>query len=260
MTTGPIERVESARLHSSSLASGKSYRTGYLWWILRGAPLLLLFGAGAIAGPAIHRWLADRNAVQAWITALGPWGPLGSILLNAVQVLLAPVPGQIFGLINGYLHGVFRGTLYSWLGVQLGSALAMGLGRWLGRPLVARLAGAERLERWDRLTRRQGPTFFLLVFLLPLLPDDLTCFVIGLSPLPIPYMLLLAGVGRLPGLIVSSWVGANATHPPAEVWAVLMGGGLALAYLFGRYRARIENTLLRMINPKRYRIDDAQCL
>lgn len=209
--------------------------------------LLLLFGLGVVAGPALHRWLTDRDAIQSWVLALGPWGPLGSILLNAAQVLLAPVPGQIFSLVNGYLYGVARGTLYSWLGVQLGSALAMGLGRWPGRPLVARLVGPARLERWDRLARRQGPISFLLVFLLPLLPDDLACFVIGLSPLSIPYMLLLAGVGRLPGLIVASWAGANATRPPAEVWAVLVGGGLALAYLFGRYREQIEERIVQVI-------------
>lgn len=242
-----MEMAENVQFRLSPPAPGVSCRSRYLWWISRGVPLLLLFGVGAVAGPVLHGWLTDRDAIQAWVAALGPWGPLGSILLNAAQVLLAPVPGQIFGLVNGYLYGVARGTLYSWLGVQLGSALAMGLGRWLGRPLVARLAGPARLERWDRLARQQGPTFFLLVFLLPLLPDDLTCFVIGLSPLPIPYMLLLAGVGRLPGLVLSSWIGANATRPPAEVWAVLVGGGLALAYLFSQYRERIEDAILRNV-------------
>ncbi|MGB9775030.1 MAG: TVP38/TMEM64 family protein, partial [Anaerolineae bacterium] len=220
-------------------------------WVPRGAVLLLLLGVGAVAGPVLRHWLTDQEALRSWVVALGPWGPLGSVLLNAGQVLLAPVPGQIFALVNGYLYGVLRGTLYSWLGVQLGSALAMGLGRWLGRPLVERLVGAARMERWDRLARQQGPTFFLLVFLLPLLPDDLACFVIGLSPLSIPYMLLLAGVGRLPGLLVASWVGANAARPPASVWALLVGGGLALAYLFGRYRERVEDALLRIIGRGR---------
>lgn len=216
-------------------------------WCPRVVVLLLLVGLGGVVGSVLHRWLTDREAIQSWMAALGPWGPLGSIFLNAMQVLLAPVPGQIFGLVNGYLYGVARGTLYSWLGVQLGSALAMGIGRWLGRPLVARLVGAERLERWDHLARRRGPAFFLLVFLLPFLPDDLVCFVVGLSPLSIPYMLLLAGIGRLPGLMVASWVGANATHPPAEVWAGMIGGGLALTYLFGRYREHLENLLLRTV-------------
>ncbi|MCS7179472.1 MAG: VTT domain-containing protein [Anaerolineae bacterium] len=208
---------------------------------------LLLLSAGTVAGLVLHRWLTDRQAVQSWVVALGPWGPLGSILLNAAQVLLAPVPGQIFGLINGYLYGVARGTLYSWLGVQLGSALAMGLGRWLGRPLITRLVGAARLERWDRLARRRGPAFFLLVFILPFLPDDVACFLIGLSPLSIPSMWLLAGVGRLPGLVVANWVGANATRPPPEVWAGLVGGALALVWLFGRYQEWLEEQMVRVI-------------
>ncbi len=202
--------------------------------------LVLFVAAGVVAGPVLHRWLSHREAVQAWVAAQGPWGPLVGILLNAAQVLLAPVPGQIFGLVNGYLYGVVRGTLYNWLGVQLGSALAMALARYLGRPLVERLVRKEHLARWDRLAREQGPVFFLLVFLLPFLPDDLICFVIGLTSLPIPYMLVLAGLARLPGLVVAGWVGANAARPPAEVWAALIGGGLALAYLYGRYRERVE--------------------
>lgn len=216
-----------------------------------GAIILLLIGVGLVGGPALYRYLSDREAIQSWVASLGPWGPLGSILLNAAQVLLAPIPGQIFGLANGYLYGVARGTLYSWIGVQLGSALAMGLARYLGRPLVARLVGPVRLDRWDHLARERGPAFFLLVFLLPLLPDDLVCFVIGLSPLSIPYMLTLAGLGRLPGLIVASWVGANATRPPAEVWAILVGGGLALAYLYGRCRERVEGWIVNQVKKVR---------
>lgn len=216
------------------------------------ATLVVLFVAvGGMAGPALHRWLSNREAVQVWVTAWGPWGPLVSILLNAAQVLLSPVPGQIFGLINGYLYGVAWGTLYSWLGVQLGSALAMALARYLGRPLVERLVRREHLDRWDRLAREQGPVFFLLVFLLPFLPDDLICFVIGLSPLSIPYMLVLAGLGRLPGLVVSCWIGANAARPPAEVWVALIGGGLTLAYLYRRYREQIEEWVVRAIKRER---------
>ena len=97
---------------------------------------LVALAVGLLWGPDLYRLLADRQVVQAWVAGFGPWGPLASILLNIVQVLLAPVPGQTVGLVNGYLYGVGLGTLYSLIGVQLGSALAMGLARTFGRPLV----------------------------------------------------------------------------------------------------------------------------
>lgn len=207
-----------------------------------------LAAVAAVWGDDLYRLLKDQQAVRSWVAGFGPWGPLVTIGLHALQVLLAPIPGQTVGLVAGYLYGALPGTAYSLVGVMAGSALAMGLARWFGRPLVARLVRADQLDRWDRVSRRRGPVFFFLAFLLPFLPDDLLCFLVGLSPLPIPYMLVLAVVGRLPGLWVASWVGANATELPWWGWVGLGAGGVALAFLFARYQARLEQGVLYLIS------------
>lgn len=191
---------------------------------------------------------SNQDQVQAWISSFGPWAPVSSVLLNAAQVLLAPIPGQVVQLANGYVHGAWLGTLYSMLGLLLGTALAMALARRFGRPLVERLADPARLVRWDRLAARQGPWFFFLVFLIPGLPDDMVCFVIGLSALPLPRMVVLALLGRLPGVVVSCWVGANAAALDWWVWIPLGLGTGALAWAFWRYRDSLEATLTNSIS------------
>jgi uncharacterized membrane protein YdjX (TVP38/TMEM64 family) len=216
----------------------------------------LLVVAAVVWGPQLYRFLADREAVQRWVAGFGAWGPLVSVLLNVAQVLLAPIPGQAVGLANGYLYGVVLGTLYSLLGVMLGSALAMILGRRFGRPLVVRLVGEERLTSLDRIARRQGPAFFFLVFVFPFVPDDLACFVIGLSPLPVAQMLALSALGRLPGLVIASWVGANATDLPWWGWVLLGAGGAALALIFWRYQERLERLVMDLIQRLVRRRDD----
>ncbi len=123
----------------------------------------------------------------------------------------------------------------------------MALGRWFGRPLVEHLAGPEALARWDRIASHQGPLFFFLVFLFPLLPDDIVCFVIGLSPLPILPMVVLAALGRWPGVLVSCWVGAYATDLPWWAWIPLGGGSAALAWLFWRYQSQLEAATVGLI-------------
>jgi uncharacterized membrane protein YdjX (TVP38/TMEM64 family) len=219
----------------------------FSWLPLAGLLLIVL------AGLALWRWgepvvafFRDQDQIRAWLADLGPLAPLASIGLNTAQVLLAPVPGQVLGLANGYLFGVFWGTVYSLAGVTLGSALAMGLGRWLGRPAAARLVGAAQLARLDDLAARRGSLFFFLVFLLPLVPDDIACFAVGLSPLSIPYILTLAALGRLPGLIASSWIGAYASSFSPAGWAALGGGALLLAGVVLRYQGQIEAALLRL--------------
>jgi uncharacterized membrane protein YdjX (TVP38/TMEM64 family) len=206
------------------------------------------------AGAALWTWreplwttFGDQARVREWVAGFGPWGPLISVALNVAQVLLAPLPGQFVGMANGYLYGLWLGTFYSMAGLVLGTTLAMALGRWFGRPLVERLVDAEKLARWDRIANRQGPPFFFLVFLFPFLPDDVVCFLIGLSPLPISRMVVLATLGRLPGVFVSCWVGAHAAELPWWVWLPLGGGAAALAWLFWRYQARLEALVLRVI-------------
>ena len=189
----------------------------------------------------------SQERVQEWVRGFGPWAPLISIALNGAQVLLAPIPGQIVGLANGYLYGIWLGTLYSMIGLVLGRAMAMVLGRWFGRGLVERLVKREQLEKWDRLAHRRGPLFFFLIFLFPFLPDDLVCFIVGLSLLPIPRMVVLSALGGLPGVFVSCWVGAYATNLPWWAWIPLVGGAIALAWVFWRYEARLEAAMVGLL-------------
>jgi uncharacterized membrane protein YdjX (TVP38/TMEM64 family) len=189
----------------------------------------------------------DQTRLREWIATLGFWGPLVSIGLNTAQVLLAPIPGHFVGILNGYLYGPWLGTLYSMAGLLLGTILAMGLARRYGRPLVERFVDEETLQRWDRLAARQGPWFFFLIYLIPSLPDDLICFVIGLSQIKLPMMVTLAMIGRLPGVFVSCWVGAYANSLPWWMWIPMGGGAALLAWLMWRYQAHIERFLVRLI-------------
>jgi uncharacterized membrane protein YdjX (TVP38/TMEM64 family) len=74
--------------------------------------------------------------------------------------------------------------------------------------------------------------FFLLVFLLPFLPDDLACFAAGLTAIPIPALMLTSLAGRLPGIWVSCWVGAHAASLSPMQWAMVATFAAALAALF----------------------------
>ena len=233
----------------------KGWRPGSRTRIAGGVALLI------IAAVAIVYWrqsiwatFGDQALIQERVTALGPWGPLVTVALNALQVLLAPVPGYVIGLANGYLFGIWLGTAYSMLGLLIGSAIAMFLGRVFGRPLVERLIKPETLSRWDQIADRRGPVFFFLVFLVPGLPDDVASFIVGLSTLGIPRMVVLALLGRLPGVVVSSWIGANVVDLPLLAWIPLIAGVAGLAWVFLRYGDQVELLLVRAIrrlSPRR---------
>jgi uncharacterized membrane protein YdjX (TVP38/TMEM64 family) len=216
--------------------------------------IVVLLALLIVAAIAIVTWreplwatFGNQQLIQERVTAFGPWGPLATVALNALQVVLAPVPGYVIGLANGYLFGVWLGTVYSLLGLLIGSAIAMALGRVFGRPLVERLVRPDMLCKWDRIASRRGPAFFFLIFLVPGLPDDIVAFTVGLSTLPIPKMVVLGLLGRLPGVVVSSWIGANMVDLPLWAWIPLIGGVAGLAWLFVRYGDEVEGSLVRAI-------------
>ena len=177
-----------------------------------------------IYGSEIRQAVENPDALAATIRDAGAAGALFMVGLQALQVIVAPIPGQVVNFAAGYVYGFPLGTLLSWIGTTLGAALAMMLARFIGRPVVERLASPTFLERTDRLMAEKGLRFFFLVFLIPLLPDDAICLAAGLTPLPLSALILAAAVGRLPALAVSVWAGAHAGAMPAPL---LIGGGLA---------------------------------
>lgn len=216
------------------------------WSVLIVAGILLT----AAAWPWIEagfQLLLDRDRVLAWLGSFGPWAPVVFIGVSALQVVLAPIPGQFIGVAGGYLFGVWRGLLYSLIGTTLGAWAAMWLGRRFGRPLVTRLAGEPALARFDRFADRRGPLFFFLVFLLPFVPDDLAFYAIGLSPLPILPMLIMATVVRLPASVVSTLVGDNIARLPLELLILGLIGVVTVGVFIWKYQEQIEMALMTWI-------------
>jgi len=61
----------------------------------------------------LHHLFTDRQRLMKFIRDAGPWSIVVFIGLQALQVLFAPIPGEVTGFIGGYLYGALLGTLYS---------------------------------------------------------------------------------------------------------------------------------------------------
>lgn len=203
------------------------------------------------------RAFASPEALRATIRSFGALGPLVTIGLTALQVVVAPIPGQIFGIANGFLYGAPLGLAFSMIGLTLGSAGAMWIGRRLGREIVCRFVSERTLEKLDALPERRGELVFLLLFLLPLVPDDVACFAIGLTSLSIPRMLVISFVGRLPGMIAACVLGARADGlSVATQVAIAVGFAIVGVVLIGRGDA-IESKILGWIGKRTQRDERA---
>jgi len=69
-----------------------------------------------------NRW-EMRRYLRGW----GGWAPLVFALIQAIQVVVAPIPRELTGVVGGFLFGTFRATIYSSFGLTLGSAIPFSL-------------------------------------------------------------------------------------------------------------------------------------
>ncbi len=189
----------------------------------------------------------QRGRLEALVRQLGPAGPLAIVGLQVVQIVLAPVPGQLVGLVSGLLYGPWLGTLYSMAGVLLGNAIAVAIARRWGRPAIERLVDARTLARVDRLTGRLGLPLLLLIYMLPFLPGDTLTLVAGLTDIPARHIMLAVLCGRLPGIFLSAFLGSSALLLTANQWiAVAAAAAVAIALLV-RFRAALQQRLWALL-------------
>jgi uncharacterized membrane protein YdjX (TVP38/TMEM64 family) len=211
------------------------------FWLTMGG-LLLITGLFWLIGEQLVGLLERAAGARTLLASLGPLAPLAYIALFALQILIAPLPGQFMGVMSGYLFGAFWGSIYSIIGLTVGAGIAMTVARPYGRPLLERFFEPALVRQWERKLRMRSPVTWALLFLFPV--PDLVFYVAGLSRVPLRHLLLAVISGRSLGLIFANAVGTLSASLPPE-WVVVKWGFLLLAgFLLYRHQRSIRLGLL----------------
>lgn len=163
-----------------------------IWDIVTGGPLTQLF--------------SDRERLIRIVEGMGPLGPLVYMLLQALQGVVAPIPSNLVGIIGGFLFG-WWGVLWTTIGSTLGAWLVFWLSRRFGRRLVEKLVKKEALEKFDFVIGKRAGVILFLIFIIPGLPDDIVCYIAGLTDIPIRKLLVIFVLGRLPAVVSNNYIG-----------------------------------------------------
>ena len=180
-----------------------------------------------------------KEKIARRLVALGPYSTAVFILIQALQVVISPIPGDVTGMVAGYVYGKAFGFLLSVIGVAFGSWVAFELARILGRPFAERFVRREILQRFDFVTTEMGVTVCFFLFLFPYFPKDSLCYILGLSRLGLCTFLMVSTLGRMPGIYLQVIVGASIQkheYSQTIVVAVISAVILFVTYL---YRTRL---------------------
>ncbi|MEN6321203.1 MAG: TVP38/TMEM64 family protein [Syntrophaceae bacterium] len=190
----------------------------------------------------LYTFFVDKNKIITFIHSY-PYDELVFIALQILQVVAAPIPGEVTGLIGGYIYGPVLGTVYSTIGLTVGSWLAFVLARFFGLPLVEKAVKPEVIQKYDFFLEHRGLFVSFLLFLIPGFPKDYLCFIMGLSHMITWHFLVISTAGRIFGTILLSVSGScarNDQYTALVVIAIVSCIFLVVAYF---YRDKLLETM-----------------
>ncbi len=214
---------------------------------LLGSVVVYLALSGQLSPMVAQLWelFKDRNQLRSYVESWGAWAPLAFILIQAFQVVFAPIPGELTGAVGGFIFGGIPTIVYSSLGLTIGSMIAFLAARVMGLPLVKLVVSKEALEKFHFLTERRGALLALILFAIPGFPKDILSYILGLSPMRFPAFVTVCTLGRIPGTIMLSFSGSALYN---EDWTFLIVMSVICAVALGAvfvWRARIDSWLRR---------------
>ncbi len=193
----------------------------------------------------ILRLYRDKHFLKQTVAAWGWLAPVVFVAIQALQVVIAPIPGEVTGPVGGALFGTFWGLVYSTIGLTIGTLACFAIGRRWGEPLVRPFLSDHNWNRMNFILEAEGAILCLILYLIPGFPKDIISYLFGISPMPFWLFAVVSTMGRVPGTWISSYFGAHVAEQ-RYVYAVVFIAGIAAVCLpLYYYRERIVRRLHR---------------
>jgi uncharacterized membrane protein YdjX (TVP38/TMEM64 family) len=188
--------------------------------------------------------------IEDWKESHGVLARLAFLGVQVGQIVVFVVPGEATQVVGGYFFGTWEGALYCVIGAALGSSAAFLLARWLGRPLITLFVRPEQFARLELvLNRGKGWVSVFVLFLFPGVPKDTLCYIAGLTPIHFGAFVLLSTLARIPGILLSTFVGDSVADKHYHMFISLCILGLVALVLGLIFRGRVESWISRKRQP-----------
>jgi uncharacterized membrane protein YdjX (TVP38/TMEM64 family) len=194
----------------------------------------------------LYNLLHDPNQLKRLITSFGPYAPLAYILLQIIQVIVAPIPGGAIEFLGGYLFGAKGGFFYSMIGLLFGSWLTFSLARIFEKLAVEKFVSPQTIRKFDYLIGHEGVIFSFLLFLIPGFPKDALCYLLGLTPMHLGIFLVISTIGRIPGTLMACLQGAKAFDHQYKTFLILLGVSALVILVFYIYHEEIHHLIKKL--------------
>lgn len=190
----------------------------------------------ALIWPYIHE-LFEAGGPQRVMNRVHHAGPAGVFILLGIQflqVVVAFIPGEVVQIAAGMVYGPWGGAAIILIGCVFSSALIFQLVHKLGAPFVQHMVSDKFVDRFQRFERSgKLNVIVFILFLIPGLPKDVFTYIVPLTNMRMATFLMLSTIGRIPGVVVSTYAANGIVQGRIfeSVVIFLVGAAIALVGL-----------------------------
>jgi uncharacterized membrane protein YdjX (TVP38/TMEM64 family) len=232
----------------------KNWKWILLFFILAGVIIFVVYQSNSklwTPFAKLYDLLRDRQQLKGFIRSFGASSPIAYIILQIIQVIIAPIPGGAIEFIGGYLFGVKAGFIYSMIGLFLGSWMAFSLARIFEKVAVEKFVSQQTRKKFDYLVEHEGVILSFVLFLIPGFPKDALCYILGLTPMHLGIFLIISTIGRIPGTLIACLQGGKAFDQQYYTFGILLGTSALVILVFYIYHEEIHNLVKKLKGENR---------
>lgn len=150
-----------------------------------------------------------RDQLIEMIQSTGIFGSIILILIQALQVIVAFIPGEFVEIISGAMFGPILGLIICLIGLNLGTLAIYGLVKLFGRPFVNENIKNKKFKLEFLNDPKRSLIIIFFVFLLPGIPKDILIYPMPLTKVKMTRFMIVSSIARIPSILSSTFIGAS---------------------------------------------------
>lgn len=197
---------------------------------------------------------SNVHTLKEYILSTKEKGVIIYILIQLFQVVFLPIPASVICIVGSLIYGAFLGGIYCCIGVLVGSYISFLTGKVFGYKLVSWIVGKENVDKYSQIIRKRGGFFLGLAFLLPMFPDDILCFIAGITKISVKKFFWITLITRPIGVMCMAYFGSGQIIPfnnwGLYVWIAILVLVVIFTIVMYKWQEIIQEFILTKIFRK----------
>lgn len=129
-----------------------------------------------------HEIFSSNESLIKYMKGFGLLAPLIFIFIQIVQVIFPVIPGGASCLAGVLAFGPVEGFIYNYVGLCIGSVISFSLSKKYGMGIIRKIFKEETVDKYlNYIKEKKFDKVFFYGILLPGAPDDLLCYIAGIT-------------------------------------------------------------------------------